>query len=164
MAFYKFHEKVAGSQKQANEPRRVGQVIIDDILFSKEHPLGIGYRQRKLFEDIFPHTEETTLKLLMQTPGRPSVGAMLDGTLIHDAEEHFLFVEKVIEKKVKTVQRNPVIFAGGCVNVHLLTDGTKRLEFNRPRYYADFTFRDFCFEAAKELVKIARLLGEDGYE
>ena len=67
-------------------------------------------------------------------------------------------------KKVKTVQRNPVIFAGGCVNVHLLADGTKRLEFNRPRFYSDFTFRDFCVAAAQELLTIARLLGEDNSE
>ena len=69
--------------------------------------------------------------------------------------------EKAKVKKVKTVQRNPVIFAGGCVNVHLLADGTKRLEFNRPRFYSDFTFRDFCVAAAQELLTIARLLGEE---
>lgn len=144
-----------------NEPRLAAEILLNDILFSNEHPLGIGYRQRKLFEDIFPHTEDTTLKLFMQTPGRPPVGAMLDGILFHDSEDHFCFAEKAKEKKVKTVQRNPVIFAGGCVNVHLLADGTKRLEFNRPRFYSDFTFRDFCVAAAQELLTIARLLGEE---
>ena len=67
-----------------HEPRLAAEILLNDILFSNEHPLGIGYRQRKLFEDIFPHTEDTTLKLFMQTPGRPPVGAMLDGILFHD--------------------------------------------------------------------------------
>lgn len=141
-----------------HEPRLAEEILLNDILFSNEHPLGISYRQRKLFEDIFPHTEDTTLKLLMQTPGRPPVGSMLDGTLFHDAEDHFCFAEK----KVKTVRRNPVIFAGGCINVHLLADGTKRLEFNRPHFYPNFTFRDFCVAAAQELLTIARLLEGEG--
>lgn len=154
--------ETAGS-KNTNEPCRVGQVIIDEVLFSSEHALGVSYRHRKLFEDIFPHTElDTNLKLLMLTPGRPPVGAVLDGTLVHATENSYLFSEKeVTEKKDKKVQRNPVIFAGGCVNVHLLADGTKRLEFNRPRFYSDFTFRDFCLAAAQELLTVARLLGEE---
>ena len=163
MTFKKFDSKVAGSKKQSSEPRRIGQVIIDDVLFSNEHPLGVGYRHRKLFEDIFPHTElDTNLKLLMLTPGRPPVGAVLDGTLVHATENSYLFSEKeATGKKAKKVQRNPVIFAGGCVNVHLLADGTKRLEFNHPRFYSDFTFRDFCLAAAQELLTVARLLGEE---
>lgn len=145
-----------------HEPRLAAEILLNDILFDNKHPLGISYRHRKMFEEIFPHTEDTTLKLLMQTPGRPPVGSMLDGTLFHDADDHFLFAEKVVEKKVKTVQRNPVIFAGGCVNVHLLADGTKRLEFNRPHFYSDFTFRDFCVAAAQELLTIANLLEGKG--
>lgn len=134
-------------------------VLQGENLFS-----GIG-NLHKLSEHVYPHTElGIDLKLLMQNPGRPPVGTMLDGTLVHDAENHFLFSEKDKEKKVKTVQRNPVIFAGGCVNVHLLADGTKRLDFNRPRFYSDFTFRDFCLAAAQELVTIARLLGEEDAE
>lgn len=134
-------------------------VLQGENLFS-----GIG-NLHKLSEHVYPHTElGIDLKLLMQNPGRPPVGAMLDGTLVHDAENHYLFSEKDKEKKVKTVQRNPVIFAGGCVNVHLLADGTKRLDFNRPRFYSDFTFRDFCLAAAQELVTIARLLGEEDAE
>jgi len=163
MSVKKDYSKVAGSKKKSSEPRRIGQVIIDDVLFSNEHPLGVGYRHRKLFEDIFPHTElDTSLKLLMLTPGRPPVGAVLDGILVHATENSYLFSEKeVTEKKDKKVQRNPVIFAGGCVNVHLLADGTKRLEFNHPRFYSDFTFRDFCLAAAQELLTVARLLGEE---
>ena len=165
MTFKKFDSKVAGSKRQSSEPRRIGQVIIDDVLFSN-HLLGLGYRQRKLFEDIFPHTElDTNLKLLMLTPGRPPVGAALEGTLVHATENSYLFSEKeTTGKKAKKVLRNPVIFAGGCVNVHLLADGTKRLEFNRPRFYSDFTFRDFCLAAAQELLTVARLLGEDSAE
>ena len=163
MTFKKLDSQVAGSKKQSSEPRRIGQVIIDDVLFSNEHPLGVGYRHRKLFKDIFPHTElDTNLKLLMCTPGRPPIGAVLDGTLVHATENTYLFSEKESAgEKAKKVQRNPVVFAGGCINVHLLADGTKRLEFNRPRFYRGFSFSDFCVAAAQELLTIARLFGEE---
>ena len=72
--------------------------------------------------------------------------------------------EKAHEKKVTTVRRNPVVYSGGCINVHRLADGTLRLEFNRPRFYPDFSFRDFCLAAAQELLTIARLLGEEDSE
>ena len=92
------------------------------------------------------------------------VGAYLDGIITRNGDDQFLFTEKAILKKKKTVQRNPVIFAGGCVNVHLLADGTKRLYFNRPRFHSGFTFRDFCLAAAQELLTIARLLEEEDAE
>lgn len=145
-----------------HEPRLAGSILLNDILFSNEHPLGIGYCQRKLFEEIFPHTEPgIDLKIISRKPGRMPVGDSINCMLTHDGDYHYTAVENAIEKKAKTVQRNPVIFAGGCVNIHLLADGTKRLAFNRPRFYSDFTFRDFCLAAAHELVTIARLLGEE---
>ena len=119
----------------------------------------------QLFKEVFPHTElAVNLKLLTRKPGRMPVDAYLDGTLFREGEDRFYFIQDNAEKKqkVKRVRRTPVIYSGCCVNVHLLCDGTKRLEFTRPRFYSDFTFRDFCLTAAKELVKIARLFGEEG--
>ncbi|MBO7068718.1 MAG: hypothetical protein J6W52_08575 [Bacteroidaceae bacterium] len=111
---------------------------------------------------FFPDTHMCVdLKLITREPGHMPVGAYLDGTITRNGEDQFLFTEKDSMKKVKTVQRNPVIFAGDCVNVHLLADGTKRLEFNRPRFHSGYTFRDFCLAAAQELLTIGCLSGEE---
>jgi len=154
--------KKAGS-KGMNEPRRLSEVLNE--YFASNEPLAAAYRHRKLFEDIFPHTEPCCeLKLLTRQPGRLNEGTMLDGIIARDGDERYVFVEKAHEKKVTTVRRNPVIYSGGCINVHKLADGTLRLEFNRPRFYPDFSFRDFCLAAAQELLTIARLLGEENSE
>jgi len=163
MTFKKLkHSIEAGSRKQASEPRRLSEVLNE--YFAGNSPLARAYRDR-LFEDIFPHTEPCCeLKLLTRQPGRLNEGAMLDGIIARDGDERYVFVEKAHEKKVTTVRRNPVIYSGGCINVHRLADGTLRLEFNRPRFYPDFSFRDFCLAAAQELLTIARLLGEENSE
>jgi hypothetical protein len=91
----------------------------------------------------------------MSKPGRMPVDTFFEGYFARYDEDEFLIIEKASEKKVKTVQRNPVIFAGACVNVHLLADGSKRLDFNHPRFTSEFTFRNFCIAAAQELLTIA---------
>lgn len=73
----------------------------------------------------------------------------------------FVFVESTEKKKVTTVRRTPVIYSGCCVNVHKCSDGSLRLDFNRPRFDSNFSFRDFCLAAAQELLTISRLLGEE---
>lgn len=73
----------------------------------------------------------------------------------------FVFVESPEKKKVATLRRTPVIYSGSCVNVHRCFDGTLRLDFNRPRFDSNFSFRDFCLTAAQELLTISRLLGEE---
>lgn len=88
MAFNKFDLKVAGSKKQASEPRLAGEILLNDILFSNEHPLGISYHHRMMFDDIFSHTGDALLKMLMQTSGKPSIGAMLDRAFFYDADDH----------------------------------------------------------------------------
>ena len=153
--------KKAGS-KGMNEPRRLSEVLNE--YFAGNSHLARAYRDR-LFKDIFPHTEPCCeLKLLTRQPGRLNEGMMLDGIIARAGEERYVFVEKTHEKKVTTVRRNPVIYSGACINVHRLADGTLRLEFNRPRFYPDFSFRDFCLAAAQELLTIAQLLGEKDSE
>lgn len=153
-----------------HEPRTLGEILHNYLMNSNEL-LAVAYRKHKVkaegeadlvFKDFFPDTHlAVDLKLLARKPGRMNVGAYLEGTLVHDADDHFTFVQKFVEKMVKKVQRNPVIFAGGCVNVHLLADGTKRPAFNHPRFYPGYTFSDFCVAAAQELLTVARLLGEE---
>jgi hypothetical protein len=169
MATRNFKKRPSGSQ----EPMTVGAILSE--MLRSDSRFATAYRRYKeavddeaevetgqLFKDLFSDTHLCVdLKLITHQQGRIPVGAYLDGIITRNGEDTFLFTEKDSVKKVKTVQRNPVIFAGGCVNVHLLADGTKRLEFNRPRFYSDFTFRDFCVAAAQELLTIARLLGEE---
>lgn len=156
-----------------HEPRLAGEILYDYLLNSNE-PLALAYRKHKaeaedepeqLFKKLFPDTHLCVdLKLITHQQGRMPVGAYLDGFITRSGEDKFIFTEKEHLKKVKAVQRNPVIFAGSCVNVHVLADGTKRLDFNRPRFCSESTFRDFCLAAAQELLTIARLLGEEDAE
>ena len=155
-------KRLAGSRNQTNEPRRLSEVLNE--YFAGNSPLARANRDR-LFEDIFPHTEPCCeLKLLTRQPGRLNEGKMLDGIIARVSDERYVFFEKAHKKTVTTVRRNPVIFEGGCFNVHQLPDGSPRLEVCHPRFYPDFTFRDFCLAGAQELLTIARLLGKETSE
>lgn len=172
MATKHFEKRPSGS----HEPKTVGE-ILDEMLRSDSR-FAAAYRRYKeaaddeaevetgrLFRDLFPDTHLCVdLKLITRQQGRIPVGAYFDGIITRTGEDQFIFTEKVTVKKAKKVQRNPIIFAGGCVNVHLLANGTKRLDFNRPHFYSDFTFRDFCVAAAQELLTISRLLGDEDSE
>ena len=149
-------------------PRLAGE-ILHDYLENSNEPLARAYRERvaneedgkaeRLFVDIFPDTHLCVdLKLLTRKPGRMPMGEYLSGVLARDGEEHFCFIENASEKKVVAV-RNPHLFRGKCVNV-IKKDDTLYLTFNRPQFSEEFTFQDFCFEAAEELRIVASLLGE----
>lgn len=157
----------------SHEPKAI-EAILDEMLRSDSR-FATAYRRYKeavddeaevetgqLFKDLFPDTHLCVdVKVLSVKPGRIPIGKFFEGYFTRNDEDKFLIIEKASDKKVKTVQRNPVIFAGRCVNVHLLSDGSKRLEFNRPRFFPGYSFSDFCVAAARELLTIARLLGEE---
>ena len=87
------------------------------------------------------------------------VGAYLDGAITRDGENHFSFFQNDIEKKKMVVtQRNPHVYLGKSINVNRKDDGTLYPTFNRPRYNKDFSFQDFCREAAEELLMVASLI------
>lgn len=147
----------------SKEPKAIG-VILDEILRSDSHLAAAFRKYKKAFEaetegetdQLYPDTLLCTdVKVYMSKPGRMPVDTFFEGYFARYDEDEFLIIEKASEKKVKTVQRNPVIFAGACVNVHLLADGSKRLDFNHPRFTSEFTFRNFCIAAAQELLTIA---------
>lgn len=142
------NQNVAGSSS-TKEPQLIGD-LLNDLLQSDE----------PLFKDIFPNTElSVDLKLLTREPGRMDVGAYLDGTITHDGEDHFTFIQNASEKKkVEVTQRNPHVYCGLRINVNRKDDGTLYPTFNRPRYTKDFTFQDFCREAAEELLAVAGLV------
>ena len=121
-------------------------------------PLAVAYRNR-IFKDIHPHTElGVDLKLLTREPGRMPVGTMIDGAIVHDDEVHFTFIQNDPGKKVAVMQRNPHVYMGKCINVNRKDDGTPYPTFNRPQFTEQFTFQDFCREAAEELIVVAGLI------
>ena len=145
-----------GSEVQYG-PRKLGE-ILQSYLKNSNEPLAVAYRNR-LFKDIHPHTEfGVDLKMLTREPGRMPVGGMIDGAIVHDDEVHFTFIQNDPEKKVSTMQRNPHVYMGKCINVNRKDDGTLYPTFNRPQFTEQFTFQDFCREAAEELIVVAGLI------
>lgn len=116
-----------------------------------------------LEKDFYPNTElDVDLKLMTRQPGRMPVGAYLDGALTRDGEDHFSFIQNDAEKqKLVVTQRNPHIYVGRRINVNRKDDGTLYPTFNRPPYTKDFSFQDFCREAADELIVVSGLIEEE---
>lgn len=142
-----------GSEAQYG-PRLAGE-ILHDYLEKSNEPLAVAYRER-LFKDLFPTTElGVDLKLLTREAGRMSVGAYLDGVITRDGEDHFCFIQNDDGKKMAATQRNPHVYMGKRINVNRKGDGTLYPTFCRPSYTEDFTFQDFCREAAEELLEVA---------
>jgi len=166
----KKYKACVGSEKQYG-PRLVGE-ILHDYLENSNEPFARAYREHKaeaeaehdddqLFVDIFPNTELCIdLKLLTRQPGRMPVGEYMNGVLTRDGEYLFRFVENA--KKRVAARRNPRIYSGRYINVIRHDDGSLVLTFNRPTLNENFTFQDFCREAAGELLAVAGLIGERG--
>jgi len=153
-----FEKRLGGAGKR-NEPKVIGEVLNE--YFRSNEPLAVAYRDR-LFKDLHPDTHlDVDLKLLTREPGHMPVGAMLDGAITHDKEDHFIFIQNDPEKKkVLVTMRNPHVYLGKRINVNLKDDGTLYPTFNRPQYTESFTFQDFCREAAEELLAVAGLIEE----
>lgn len=146
------------------DPRLAGE-ILHDYLENSNEPLAVAYREHKaevdadlLFRDFYPNTEPgIDLKLITRKPGRIPVGDSINCMLTHDGDFHYTAVENAIERKVAE-RRNPHIYLGKRINVNRKVDGTLYPTFNRPRYTKDFSFQDFCREAAEELLVVAGLI------
>lgn len=146
-----------GSEAQYG-PRTVGE-ILHDFLENSNEPLAVAFRHRK----AYANTELCVdLKLLKQKPGRLRVGKCLEGILARDGREHFTFIEEASEmKRAAVVSRNPIVYAGACINVHRRDDGSLYPTFRHPQLSTFYTFKDFCREAAEELRMIAGLVEEN---
>lgn len=163
--------KTAGSSNQ-NEPRHIGELIME---FFRNFPsvakalselqenadatdyYDIGGPGDELFKDIHPNTElGVDLKLFSRSLGRMDIGEVRPGAITRDGEDHFTFFESAQDKKVAAAcKRNPHILELNRINVNRKDDGTLYPTFNRPQYTEDFTFQDFCREAAEELLMVA---------
>ena len=80
------------------------------------------------------------------------------GVLTRDGREHFTFMEEAPERKAR--KHNPCVYKGYTINVHRRDDGTLYPHFRLPQYTRFYTFRDFCREAAEELLMVAGLVEE----
>lgn len=162
----------SGSKK--NEPKVIGEVLSE--YFQSNEPLAVVFCSRqakgeatadeekvdddRLFRDFFPDTHLCVdLKVISRKPGRMHVGEYINCLLTRDSEYHFSAVETASEMKKKAV-RNPHLFRGKCINV-VRKDNALYLTFNRPAFTAEFTFTDFCREAAEELQVVAGLVEEE---
>ena len=160
-----------GSEVQY-DPRTVGE-ILHDYLENSNEPLAVAYREHtseteavdetdRLFKDFFPDTHlAVDLKMMTREPGRMPVGAMIDGAITHDDEDHFTFIQNNLKnRKLVVTMRNPHIYLGKFINVNRKDNGTLYPTFNRPQYTESFTFQDFCREAAEELLAVGGLIEE----
>ena len=144
-----FISRPSGSEK--NEPKVIGEVL--NKYFRSDSPFAVAYRNH-----LYPDTHFCVdVKVYSRTPGRMHVGDSIYCKLTRDSDEHFTAIENALKRKVAE-QRNPIVFYGLRINVHRRADGTLYPTFNRPRYTKDFTFADFCREAAEELNFVAGLI------
>ncbi|MBR0432841.1 MAG: hypothetical protein IJK15_03970 [Bacteroidaceae bacterium] len=165
----KNHRTRVGSEVQYG-PRLAGAVL-HDYLENSDDALAVAFRNQstadeeneadRLFRDFFPDTHLCVdLKLITRKPGRMHVGEYINCMLTRDGEDHFEAVETATERK-QAVRRNPIVYLGTCINLHRKADGTIYPTFNRPQFTSDFTFTDFCREAAEELTAVAGLIEVD---
>ena len=136
-----------GSEVQYG-PRKLGE-ILQDYLKNSNEPLAVAYRAR-LFKDIHPHTElGVDLKLLTREPGRMPVGAMIDGAIAHDGEDHFSFTETLPSTNGK---RNPHVFRGKYITITRRDDGTLRLNFRPLRQGPGFNLERYATGVSNEIL------------
>lgn len=154
---FNLEKRPLGSEK--NEPKVVGEVLNE--YFASNEPLARAYRER-----LHPDTHlDVDLKLLTRKPGRMNIGDYLGGVITRDGEDHFSFTESDTEKKrVMVDQRNPHIYEGLRINVNRKDNGEPYPTFNRPKYTENFTFQDFCREAAEELIAVAGIIEDESME
>ena len=78
------------------------------------------------------------VKTLLRTDRVTRIGKNYRGVLMRDGEDHYTF----LESHPATQKRNPHIYMGKYIN----------------RYSKNFTFQDFCREAAEELIVVTGLV------
>ena len=124
---------------------------------------GIPERQEKMFTKslIWNHNTElcVDLKTILLGDRRAKMRKDYTGVLTRDGRDHFTFIEEAQERKL--VRRHPLIYKGYCINVTRRPDGTLIPHFRLPQYTRYYTFRDFCREAAEELLMMAGLVEEE---
>ena len=99
------------------------------------------------------------LKTILISDRRAKMRKNYTGVLTRGGKQHYTFMEDAPEKKIR--RRYPCVYQGGSINVHKRDDGTLYPTFRHPGYTRYYTFRDFCREAAEELLLVGSLVKED---
>lgn len=103
------------------------------------------FEEKDLFTKLFPNTElGIELKLITSQPGRLGIGAAIPGVILHDAEEHYVFVEFKNEQELikffqvfgaalkgKKTDRNVPVYQGTYLNVNRDDHGSCRPFFKQ---------------------------------
>ena len=97
------------------------------------------------------------LKTILRSDRRAKMRKDYPGVLTRDGREHFTFTETMPQTAAR---RHPHIYQGYCINVNRKDDGTLYPTFRHPEYTKHYAFKDFCREAAEELLKVAGLIEE----
>lgn len=158
----------AGSEAQYG-PRLAGAVL-HDYLENSDDALAVAYREHttdadeeddRLFRGYYPDTHLCVdLKLITRKPGRMPVGNSIIALLTRDGEFHYTAVENAFEKKM-VVKRNAHLYEGSQVNVNKRSDGVVYPTFRyRQLLNKTISFKDYCYQAAQELIMVAGLLEE----
>lgn len=78
-----------------------------------------------------------------------------------NAEDATVGTETAFEKKGVPVKRTPIVIPGKCVNLHRRDDGTPSLAFCHPALTKSYTWKNYCIEAAQEILSLASLVEEE---
>ena len=121
---------------------------------------GLPERQEKMFtkNSIFNRNTElcVDLKTILTSDRKAKRFKDYRGVLTRDGREHFTFMEEAPERKAR--KHNPCVYKGYTINVHRRDDGIIYPTFRQPQYTRYYTFKDFCREAAEELLLVVSLL------
>ena len=106
---------------------------------------------------IWNHNTElcVDLKTILTSDRKAKMRKDYRGVLTRDGREHYTFIEDAQERKL--ARRYPLVYKGYCINVTRKPDGTLIPHFRLPQYSKYYTFKDFCREAAEELLMMAGL-------
>ena len=164
------HIKRKSAESEVQYGPRLAGEILHDYIANSDDDLAVAFRNQStaseeaqddsLFRGLFPDTHLCVdLKIISRRRGRMPVGAYINCMLTRDDEDHFTAVQSATGLRAAAEQRNPCVYLGCRINVHRKADGSLYPTFNHPHFTGDFTFRDFCREAAEELLAVAGLLG-----
>ena len=109
---------------------------------------------------MFTNTEICVdLKLVTRKPGATRMGTNLIGSLTHDDDYHFTFIECASERK--DVKRNPHVFIGRFITVTRWDDGSLHPNFRPMPIRKNLSVNDYAFGVYQELREALKGLGEE---
>ena len=130
---------------------------VDEVNVSELTPTLTPHLTPHLNPSFSFHTELCVdLKTILTSDRKAKRFKDYRGVLTRDGREHFTFMEEAPERKA--TKHNPCVYKGYTINVHRRDDGIIYPTFRQPQYTRYYTFKDFCREAAEELLLVVSLL------